>query len=343
MNPYLSIVATTRNDNHGGDLLKRTTAFVRGIYQQAKRFNVPIELILVEWNPPTDREPLVSVLPPPENGTPVVLRIIQVPAELHLKYRTADVIPLYQMTAKNVGIRRSKAPFILATNIDLLFSDELFKFFAQKALKEGMFYRANRCDIPKEVMEFNGIEEQLRYAKKNILRRLGKRKGLEGAAFPSFLSKSTLLMRLYYYPLMWVWHMVYPGKYPHFKIDFDACGDFTLMSKKDWLSIQGYAELDMYSIHIDSMALWSAVAIGLKQEVLPHKWCTYHIDHADGWESTNVAKTIKFLESKPCLDYSIVHKGGIELINKKEHWNLNQDNWGFDNVKLNEWSSGSIE
>ncbi|MEY2922957.1 MAG: hypothetical protein RL108_1583, partial [Bacteroidota bacterium] len=32
MNHYLSIVATTRNDNHGGDLLKRTTAFVTGIY-----------------------------------------------------------------------------------------------------------------------------------------------------------------------------------------------------------------------------------------------------------------------------------------------------------------------
>jgi hypothetical protein len=338
MDPYLSIIATTRNDNHGGDLLRRTSAFVNGIYQQAKRFNVSVELILVEWNPPIENENLISVLPKPENGVPVILRIIQVPAEIHQKYRTSAVIPLYQMTAKNVGIRRASAPFVLATNIDLLFSEDLFKFFSNKSLKEGVFYRANRCDIPKKVMDFECLEQQLSFAKRNILRRLGKRKGLEGASFPSFLSKSTLFMRLYYYPLMWVWRMVYPGKFPHFKIDFDACGDFTLMSKKDWFAIQGYAELDMYSIHIDSMALWAAVALGIEQEVLPHKWCTFHIDHADGWESTNVAKTIKFLESKPCLDYSIVHKGGIELIEKKEHWNLNNENWGFDDVHFKEWT-----
>jgi hypothetical protein len=338
MNPYLSIVATTRNDNHGGDLLKRTTAFVKGIYTQAKRFNLPIELILVEWNPPREEEELVNVLPSPKDDEPVMLRIIQVPTEIHQQYRTSDVIPLYQMTAKNVGIRRASAPFVLATNIDLLFSTDLMRFLADRQLKEGIFYRANRCDVPKKVMNIDQLDDQLEFCKKNTLRRLGKRKGLEGAAFPDFLSKSTMLMRLYYYPLMWTWHMVYPDKYPHFKIDFDACGDFTLMSKNDWEKIQGYAELDMYSIHIDSMALWAAVAVGIKQQVLAPKCCAYHIDHADGWESSNVARTIKFLESKPCLDYSIVQKGGIELIQNKQHWNLNSQNWGFVTSDLSETS-----
>lgn len=336
MNPYLSIVATTRNDNHGENLLERTSAFVKGIYQQAKEHALSIELIIIEWNPPKDRASLSEILPHPDKDQPVVLRIIQVPYEIHNRLRTSDVIPLYQMIAKNVGIRRARANFVLATNIDLLFSDELMKYLAEKKLKEGVFYRANRCDVPKEVLKIDDLKDQLNFCKKNIIRRLGKRKGLEGAAFPAFLSKSTFLMRFYYYPLMGLWHLLYPKKYPHFKIDFDACGDFTLMSKADWEQIQGYAELDMYSIHIDSMALWAAIAIGMKQEVFHPKLCTYHIDHKDGWESTNVSKTIKFLESKPCLDYSIVQKGGIELIRLKCHWDLNTEDWGFINENLSE-------
>jgi hypothetical protein len=86
------------------------------------------------------------------------------------------------------------------------------------------------------------------------------------------------------------------------------------------------------------MALWAAVAVGIKQQVLAPKCCAYHIDHADGWESSNVARTIKFLESKPCLDYSIVQKGGIELIQNKQHWNLNSQNWGFVTSDLSETS-----
>jgi hypothetical protein len=37
--PYLSIVVTTRNDNHGGDLLLRTQTFVKGLIHQCNKFN----------------------------------------------------------------------------------------------------------------------------------------------------------------------------------------------------------------------------------------------------------------------------------------------------------------
>ena len=60
MSPYLSIVVTARNDNHGGDLTKRTQMFIDGLAAQATRHRVPIELILVEWNPPPDRRSLAE-------------------------------------------------------------------------------------------------------------------------------------------------------------------------------------------------------------------------------------------------------------------------------------------
>ena len=50
--PYLSLVVTTRNDDHGGNALGRMQAFVSGWIAQAKRYDIPSELIVVEWNPP---------------------------------------------------------------------------------------------------------------------------------------------------------------------------------------------------------------------------------------------------------------------------------------------------
>ena len=144
MNHYLSIVATTRNDNHGGDLLKRTAAFVTGIYDQSMRWNCPVELLLVEWNPPVGAQLLHEVLPKPPKGCDVTLRYVIVPKEVHDTYKNAQNIPLYQMIAKNIGIKKSEAKFILCTNIDILFSDDCFKFFAEKKLREGSYYRANR-------------------------------------------------------------------------------------------------------------------------------------------------------------------------------------------------------
>jgi len=47
MKPGLSIVATPRNDDHGGNLLKRMQIFIDGIVAQSKQFNITVELILV--------------------------------------------------------------------------------------------------------------------------------------------------------------------------------------------------------------------------------------------------------------------------------------------------------
>ena len=56
--PYLSVVVTARNDDHGGNLLGRMQAFVNGWIAQSKRHGLASELIFVEWNPPQDRPPL---------------------------------------------------------------------------------------------------------------------------------------------------------------------------------------------------------------------------------------------------------------------------------------------
>lgn len=338
MSYYLSIIATTRNDNHGGDLVKRTEAFVTGVYDQARKWNFPVELIIVEWNPPAGRPLLQEVLPKPGEGVPVSLRYVVVPPEIHNRYRNSASMPLYQMIAKNVGIKRATGEYILCTNIDILFSDECFEIFAKRELKPGRFYRTNRCDIPKEVMEIDTLPERLAYGKKNVIKRMGKSQGHETLTLPTFLYTFPNLARLLNLLVLKLWKRVHPGKFPHFTVDFEACGDFTLMSRQDWEDIEGYVELDMYSIHIDSMALWAAKALGKEQEIFPYAACIYHIYHEDGWESDDALRTIRFLENKPCLDYSIVFKAGMQIVANRQTWQMNKPGWGMAGEALPEYT-----
>ena len=340
--PYLSIVVTTRNDNHGGDLLARTQCFLNGIYHQAKKFNLALELIIVEWNPPEDKPLLKDVLSRPSGNDLVSLRYIIVPKKIHDTFRFAKQIPLYQMIAKNVGIRRAKGEFVLCTNIDLLFSDDCFQLLAEKKLEHNAFYRANRCDIPKDVLDIKSIEEQLEYAEKNITKRLGRADAYKHVShFPGFV---------YIFPRFLMMIDKMRGKYlrnkPRWAIDIiysldrNACGDFTLMSKKDWFKIKGYCELDMYSLHVDSMALISATAIGMKQEILNSSICSYHIYHEDGWESNfkSAEDFIRFLVNRPSLDWHAVDITGQRLLNAGKPYELNKENWGYSDVHLDEYT-----
>lgn len=168
--PYLSLVVTARNDDHGGNLLGRMQLFVSGWITQACRHNLASELIIVEWNPPSDRSRLRESLQWPESFGPCEVRFIEVPAELHQRYQHAEALPLYQMIAKNVGIRRARGRFILATNIDILFSNELVAFLAERRLDPNRSYRIDRHDALSAVPADAPLDTQLEYCRTHLLR-----------------------------------------------------------------------------------------------------------------------------------------------------------------------------
>jgi hypothetical protein len=168
--PYLSVVVTARNDDHGGNLRARMQAFVNGLLIQCERHRVPAELIVVEWNPPPDRPGLNEALDWTAGNDTCKVRIIEVPAAVHRQFRHWQALPLYQMIAKNVGIRRARGEFILATNIDILFSDELFELLASRRLERGRMYRVDRWDVMADVPADRPIEEQLAWCRSHALR-----------------------------------------------------------------------------------------------------------------------------------------------------------------------------
>jgi hypothetical protein len=168
--PYLSVIAASRNDEHGGNLLGRTQVFVEAWLSQAKRHNISSELILVEWNPPRDRERLAKALRWPADTGPCRVRIIEVPPHIHARYLHGDNLPLYQMIGKNAGIRRARGKFLVLTNIDIVFSDELCQFLAARKLESGKMYRIDRTDVGEAVPVGAAIDDQLAYCRSHVLR-----------------------------------------------------------------------------------------------------------------------------------------------------------------------------
>ncbi len=167
--PYLlSVVATSRNDNHGKNLLYRMQIFVDGFIEQCKKHQLPAELVLVEWNPPEHTLPLAQALRFPVDKGPCTVRIIKVPKEVHLQLQHSDKIPLFQMIGKNVGIRRARGKFVLATNIDILFSDKIFQYI-KKEISEKYLYRVDRLDVPEKLPE-TSFDQILQFCQKNYFR-----------------------------------------------------------------------------------------------------------------------------------------------------------------------------
>ena len=335
--PYISIVVASRNDNHGGDMLKRMRIFVNGLIHQCNKYKLPCELIFVEWNPPENSKPLKDVLPKSDSKF-LDIRYIVVPQRVHSQLNNSERLPLFQMIAKNIGIRKSNAKFVLCTNVDLLFSDRLFERLSKQDLEVSKVYRANRCDVPNTLNENEKVSDQLRYCENNILKRLGK-----SNRYPNFTHTNGFLFKyVVFQPLLIVLSKI-KALYARSPVDrfnsldFDACGDFTLMSKEDWIRIQGYPELEIYSIHIDSMAMISTAAQNIEQVIFKWDECCYHLEHDGGWDFKSPVDRIYFYTKFPMLEWWAVREAGIHLIKNNENWNINKSNWGLLNVELQEF------
>src|SRR5262249_34753102 len=148
--PHVSVVAVSRNDDHGNNMLGRMQHFVNGFIAQCRKHGLRGELILVEWNPPAGRPALEQALEWPGNFGPATIRIITVPPHVHAQFPHADALPLFQMIGKNVGIRRARGRYVLATNVDILLDDTTVIYLRDR-LTPGIILRADRYDVPADL------------------------------------------------------------------------------------------------------------------------------------------------------------------------------------------------
>jgi hypothetical protein len=290
VSPYLSIVVAGRNDNYGGDFLSRVQRFVKVLWGFLKSRPLEVEFILVEWNPPIDREGFSHALHWPPLPGRLIARVIQVPNRIHQQLPNSERILLFEYFAKNVGIRRATGEFILVTNPDVLFTEELMAYLASKELHQSRFYRIDRYDFrgsPPPALDPQGT---LSAAKKNIYQvhvRLDKHR------------KSTIPIRGL---RKWfaLWSENWPGSYnsngygrvpgnlavplndnqePYGGIHTNASGDFLLASSNNWKKIRGFPEFTDTFTHLDSYACHQLKALGLEQTLLLPPCMLLHEDH----------------------------------------------------------------
>lgn len=150
-------------------MLGRMQHFVDGFFAQCRRHELGAELIMVEWNPPKDRPPLAEALVWPEDMGPACVRIVTVPPEVHARLDHSAHLPLFQMIGKNVGIRRARGDYVLATNIDILMNDDLMRYM-RDSLEPGTMVRVDRFDVPSDVPRDADFGKIIQFCDSNIIR-----------------------------------------------------------------------------------------------------------------------------------------------------------------------------
>ena len=356
--PYLSIVAASRNDNHGGDPLIRTQIFVNSFSRQCELFRIPAEIIIIDWNPVKNRPGLAAVLHLPPKSTYCRGRVITVPSFFHQQLKYSQQLPFFQMIAKNVGIARAKGQFILATNIDIVFSNELMEFISKRKLDPQKVYRVDRIDIPpgltsqanlNEVLDYawlNPIRSHRRFEPKSLLHTLYGNNVFSSVAKldPGFRQRHQFVEA---FCEDRVWQTRTDPLAPLNHLHTNACGDFTLLSRQGWNSIGGYPEFEAFSFNIDSMGLAAAHYGGYEEvSLLPPHVC-FHIDHqiGSGWSLEGEKQLFKRIQEAGILspEWPVLMPLVERMREKNQHLEFNQEGWGLSRFNLPEQKIGDTQ
>ena len=137
--PSVTAVVVGRNDDYMVDFRQRLEATI-----EWNAHHLADEVIFVEWNPPADRpllaEGLAARFP--------FLRAYVVAPEIHQALSQNSRVPLLEFHAKNVGIRRARTDWVIATNADAAFGLDTVRAILNSPLSEEVVWTTERFDIP---------------------------------------------------------------------------------------------------------------------------------------------------------------------------------------------------
>jgi hypothetical protein len=362
--PVLSVVAASRNDDHGGDLLGRMQAFVDGMAHTARALELSVELLLVEWNPPADSVPLADALAWPVEGR-LSIRIVTVPATVHGALPNADRIRLHQMLAKNVGIRRAQGAFVLVTNVDVLCSDALAASLARTTLEPGRLALAVRHDVAVEpplrerrptedllddcgahvvAVHYTWGSEDLRSGRRDVIhhRRVERLpaplRGTAHVLVEGPAATARVVREAWATPgdggrlptavrvLREHWLLDRSG----IRLHTNASGDFTLMAREDWERLRGYLELPVFPLHLDGLLVTAAHYAGVDCRLLDGP--LFHFEHGDRFRPATSSPT-----GAPPSVTDADYRGRVAwMIRHQQPLILNPPEWGLARVTLPE-------
>ena len=233
----LSLVICGRNDNCNGDFERRASLALRHNEALLRRFQVSHEWVYVEWNPLPDRPLFADSL---FNWVAPGMAYV-VPAPLHRARCSHPHLGMLQFHAKNCGLRRARAEWILVVNTDTFLTEHLVRSIAgAPSLRHDTLYLADRLDIPRDGLNPDAPEP-----------------------FPFDFVRVPVIRDD-------------PIAMPH---RFGAAGDFMLAHQSVFNRVKGYFEGIRFSnVAIDILFCRQALSQGIRIECLGN---VYHVEHAD--------------------------------------------------------------
>jgi hypothetical protein len=157
--PRIACVVVGRNDDYMADFRERLYATL----EWNLRYLVS-EVVFVEWNPTPDRELLSVGLAERFKE----LRAFVVPAAVHQEICQNSEVNVLEFHAKNVGIRRAKAPWIWVTNADAAVGLDSVNKIRNWDSDPEVAWIADRIDIPwaENRQQKIGLSGSLRYKRR---------------------------------------------------------------------------------------------------------------------------------------------------------------------------------
>ncbi|KAI9263411.1 hypothetical protein BDA99DRAFT_510131 [Phascolomyces articulosus] len=136
---YLSIVIVSRMDDYAGNQHHRLQNFIDSAYLLAEHSQTTIELLIVEWNPPSDRRRVVDSFRF-RHSNYLTYRVITVPNGIHEALPNRGNSPLHEFEGKNVGIRFARGEFIVCTNQDDIWSHNFLNAVKSRVFEKNVIY-----------------------------------------------------------------------------------------------------------------------------------------------------------------------------------------------------------
>lgn len=286
--PYLSIVGWARNDGYTENYVGRIERATGVLARQLDCAGIDSEIVLVEWNPPSDRPLLADTFASFGPLSHVTVRVIVVERRFHVGWQGWQKRGMHGSNAANVGIRRARGRFVTPKALDTFYSEKLIEQIARQDLDEQVVYRCDRWDARMVDDAWSNLPDDA------LLQELAR----------NVESRHTRLQHSVDWKIR--------------DLHTNACGDFMLMSARRWAEIRGYQrDPTVLCLDADSIALHAAAAHGAREVCWQEECHVYKIQHG----MTHLQRTTTIWKDwQYRLDQYLVEKKRRKLAAKLRIW-----------------------
>lgn len=272
-NLLLSIIVTTTNVAPR-DQLDRLQLQIDNLehYSSQLSLSTRLEYIIVEYNYSPDAPALRAQLRFEASASHLV-RIIRVSREWHDLISTrigfTGRIDFNEFYAKNIGIRRACAPFVMVTASDILFPESFYRHLSEGTLLESAFYRAPRCnvEVDQNALANKSSPERVSISQQNITQCWV----CTGHGHIDYYRKNMGSSSL-------------PASGRTRAECIGGTGDFLIMSRNRWTKYRGFPDVALHHV-LDDVPLYQAVADGAQLISFPSPTAALHINHKKGYRT----------------------------------------------------------